>query len=1036
MGIPGSANLLFLGGGAEEEYEIAQSLRFDGGSYLYRTPSSASNRRTWTYSVWVKLAKLGSAQTFLTAYSADNNNSNLGCKYANTTYGTYSLSINLHSQAPKATTAQYKDYTSWMHLVFVFDTPNANQSYRQRIFVNGIEAGDEGYTSLQTQNLDGAINNNIAHRIGQLTTSGHSFEGYLAEAHFVDGQALEPTYFGKFSETTGEWVPIEYTGTYGTNGWYLTFDPSASNGFGHDHSGNGNHWSVSGFSTSSSTYYKDNDNVLDTPTNNCAVWLHGKTGGNGLPGQSQAYADYRANANLYANSGRNSPNAVFASMVFPPNAKSYIEVHYMDVVNGSPAFALGADGNGFGPFIYGSGNYNQDTVISWSGYTGNLDTSISGSWSGTSNAGTFGQGDLVGCAVDTTGSSASVTLYKNGTQVATGTVAAAYSNSIVARCEGSTGSSTAVGVNLNAGQHPFSNLPSGYSGLTTTNFPDPDVPDGRAHFKTNLAAGNQILDTRSAITVAPDALSNTYYLGANIDDPGYFNKGGPNASLGNRSLYGTNSSGFYNNGNVGSSNTPTYNNGYIEFATALSLSGNCYVYWGNTSAGNGSELGAAIRVTYGDGTTATSQLGKTIDYPEGSWTVGNFSFNKRYIGRYTLNNSKTLKKVEISSSMSGRYAAHIAAIVINDSAEIDLGTLTISVEDGSKFSVGDDVYKSSDSFISGTVTGVSGNNVTIRTSEGFIEDTNRRISWADDWTNADLVHRDAATAITDLDWGLTWVKDRANSNNHQWLDSVRGTNKVLESDTDDNERTYSAPSGDSVAWQWKANGSGSSNTVGSINSTASVNTTAGISIVGYTAAGSAGTVGHGLGVAPAAVIMRSRTFDGYSWYVYHQHLASSSYFLRLNNTNAQTFSNDPFGGTAPTSTVFSVGGENVINTHNYIAYCFAEVEGFSKFGKYTGNGSSDGIFLYTGFRPAWFMLKAISDTGEWLIIDSTRDKSNTTNAVLEAHDPTNEAGAEDADMDFLSNGIKFKNTGYYNTSGRTFVYFAFAESPYKYATAR
>lgn len=306
---------------------------------------------------------------------------------------------------------------------------------------------------------------------------------------------------------------------------------------------------------------------------------------------------------------------------------------------------------------------------------------------------------------------------------------------------------------------------------------------------------------------------------------------------------------------------------------------------------------------------------------------------------------------------------------------------------------------------------------------------------------------------------FVWVKGRSVAYNHYLYDSVRGTLKNLFSNLTNAEQTvassltsfdtngFTVGSGTSsinasgstyVAWQWKAGGTAVSNTAGSITSSVSANTTAGFSVLTYTGTGSAATVGHGLGVAPSMIIMRSRTSTGSNgnWVVYHTSLGATNYLV-LNDTAASAANIGAFNNTSPTSSVFSVGTFTGTNGSSLgiIAYCFAPVAGYSAFGKYTGNGSADGPFVYTGLRPRFIMVKRTDSTGNWTIVDTSRNTSNVITNRLYA-DLSN---AEDTDTpcDALSNGFKVRMTSTsWNASGGTYIYMAFAENPFKYANAR
>ena len=236
-----------------------------------------------------------------------------------------------------------------------------------------------------------------------------------------------------------------------------------------------------------------------------------------------------------------------------------------------------------------------------------------------------------------------------------------------------------------------------------------------------------------------------------------------------------------------------------------------------------------------------------------------------------------------------------------------------------------------------------------------------------------------------------------------------------------------------VGWSWLANGgTGSSNSDGAITSTVSANTTAGFSIVKYTATGSATNFGHGLGVAPSVVIIKD--IDGTSgsgWLVGHTGIGMTNY-IKLNATQASTSSTDVFAQNATSSLVY-IGNSAAVSesSKNYIAYCFAEKKGYSKFGSYTGNGGTDGTFIYTGFKPAWVIAKRTdsSSSGAWVMWDNTRSTFNPCDEYLVANANSAES-TTGTPIDIFSNGWKPGSAGACNISGGSFIYLAFAENPF------
>jgi hypothetical protein len=319
-----------------------------------------------------------------------------------------------------------------------------------------------------------------------------------------------------------------------------------------------------------------------------------------------------------------------------------------------------------------------------------------------------------------------------------------------------------------------------------------------------------------------------------------------------------------------------------------------------------------------------------------------------------------------------------------------------------------------------------------------------------------------AGSISDVDFqpDFIWFKNRTIVGDHGLMDAVRGVNGIIHSnDTNaevtsngttnitaftSNGFTYGASylidtgAGTPCTWLWKANGTGSANTVGSINSTVSVNTTAGFSIVTYTGNGVSGaTVGHGLGVAPKMIMVKCLN-AGHDWAVFHKDLTSNNYFLVLNENIAQASGTTKWNDTDPSSTVFTLGtggGVNA-NTQTHVAYCFADVQGYSKFGSYTGNGNTDGTFVYTGFAPKYIMVKDTTTVRNWHVFDTERDGYGKKTHDLKPNLSSTELSVDGVHWyDYLSNGFKVRmptsNADYsdINASGNKYIYMAFAEAP-------
>ena len=291
---------------------------------------------------------------------------------------------------------------------------------------------------------------------------------------------------------------------------------------------------------------------------------------------------------------------------------------------------------------------------------------------------------------------------------------------------------------------------------------------------------------------------------------------------------------------------------------------------------------------------------------------------------------------------------------------------------------------------------------------------------------------------------LVWVKDRTGANNHYWVDAVRGTGKALFSNLTNAESTdtntisafnsngfsingtspnLNTSTNNYVAWQWKEGA------------------TAGFDIVTYTGNGTARTIAHSLGIAPRMIIVKNRASVS-NWCVWHGAFGTASntdyVFLQTTGAKGGSGSLDFWNNTAPTSSVFSLGVDSNVNnnTQAHVAYLFSEVAGFSKFGSYTGNGSTDGPFVFCGVRPKWVMIKRTDTTADWEVLDTSRDSYNGMGALLNPN-LSNAEAVSGPFIDVVSNGFKLRSTNaFFNANGGTYIFAAFAENPFKNSLAR
>jgi hypothetical protein len=320
------------------------------------------------------------------------------------------------------------------------------------------------------------------------------------------------------------------------------------------------------------------------------------------------------------------------------------------------------------------------------------------------------------------------------------------------------------------------------------------------------------------------------------------------------------------------------------------------------------------------------------------------------------------------------------------------------------------------------------------------------------------ITNDANAGDFSPDW--LWVKNRTSGGGtgpHYVLDTTRGNTKDVNTNAAEAEHTESTvllsfdidgfsvgsagvvnnDTDSFVAWQWKANGGSRTTNAEDGNNPAGgyqANTTAGFSIVDYTGTGAAGTMAHGLGAAPDFIMIKNRD-EADDWAVYHSAntAAPETDYLVLNETDATADDATYWNDTAPTSSVFTVATAHNVNAdaEKYMAYCFTSIQGYSKFGSYTGNGDADGTFVYTGFRPKYVMWRRSNDSGGWTIWDDARDSDNEMDKYFYANTTSSEYSGEALRLDFLSNGFKHRHSNSWgNGSDDTYIYIAFAEQPF------
>jgi hypothetical protein len=1144
-GYGGGAGSVIFGRKGVGGYQIERSLRFNSGdqAYLNRTPSTSGNRRTFTFACWIKRSKLvncgSSGQEIFRA--GDSALSAMNFAPSDGPCDALSFKADQGGVSPgSATNAQFRDFSAWFHVVYRIDTTQSTAANRVRVYVNGVEQTWHT-TNYPSQNQELKFNQSgQPHYIG----GKEYFDGYLADIHFIDGQSLGPSSFGE-TNNNGIWDPKEYTGSFGTNGFYLKFDDPAD--LGDDESGNNNDYTPNGLVGVLGADVSVANATGALPIRNTTGTYGGTVAsGNRTDSQSGLQLAMPLRADLTDTSG-NSYTITNTGVAFQSNHSKFYgqsaAFFDSDKVNISNASGLGA---------FGTGDFTVEAYVKF-----------------TDNGHYYGRiiefGSVNNNAFVVDGTTAPFRLRYDGNN-----------NSVYG---------TAGTIPLNKWTHVAAVRNSG-----TLKFYVDGIEGGSHNFTHNLAGGSAQLGN---------------YLGSQLDFDGYMQDlrvyssakytsnftppNNPTNKLPSKeldSLFDSPTEGTQSDTGAGGEVSGNYStmNGLLHIRLATLSNGNLDVTggsltdngWGTIAVPSGKWY-AEVTVTAGGGSTNVMVGVKDIDQ-QGTTDFGAVSRGYGY--------SSSGQKVN-SDSLSSYGASYTNGDVIGIALDLDAGTITF-YKNGSSQGAAFSSISSSYSYhfccfcrtTSDTVAWNFGQRsfaYTPPSNHLAVCTTNLPTpTIADGSTAMDIVTYSGdgtnGRAITGINHSpdLVWIKARNQTDGHNLFDIVRGTTKVIKSNNTNAELTesnsltafnsdgFTVGSNSSnaqvnasgftyVGWTWDAganssktytvkvvsdsgnkyrfddfgssavtleleegstyvfdqsdssnaghplrfsttsNGThgggteyttgvtttgtpgqtgakttivvaasaptlyyycsvhsgmggqantnstaGASNLDGSIQSLVRTNPSAGFSIVTWT--GNSGTVGHGLNAAPGLIISKIRNQSSV-WPV--QHSYDTSQFLTLNTTDAASSGATRFGA-APTNSVFSVGSWWNSNSDG-VAYCFAPVAGYSAFGSYEGNNTTNGPFVYTGFKPRWVLIKNIdSSTQEWVILDTARNTFNVTGKVLYA----NTAGAEqdlgavnDRHIDILSNGFKV-NRGDPLNQAATHIFAAFAEHPFKTARAR
>mgnify|MGYP003630271113 CR=1 FL=1 len=992
-------------------YLIEQSLLFNDGdsAYLNRTPSVAGNRKTWTFSCWVKRASSATNQNIFGAYSDGNNRSQLFFASDGTLY---LQGYNSGSWVLRLITNQtFQDFSTWYHIVAKYDsTPSTPGSSDIQLWVNGTQVTGFSTETYPSQNTEIQINNTVQHGIGRYLGGTNYYDGLMALPILVDGAAQAPTAFGE-TDDDGFWNPIEYTGSYGTNGFQLNFEDTTE--FGKDVSSTRTALTATyvtsvsndgggGFATSPVTFSSVD---IGTASANRKVIV-----GVGIDG----YQGNEAYTSL-------TIGGVAANLIQEQNAASGgrpVALYELDVASGTSADIV-VTFTGTQTKCYSMG------IGVWTIEGGSVfDTVGATTDPGAGNVEIPAGGAVI--AIMTEGNASATYAWANLTENFDNQVRASRQAFSGASKNLSSTTTQAISSNVSGGSQ-FAMLAASFA-------------PGNDYVANNFTASDQLEDTPT--DSADDGIGNFA-----VWDAGRSYLGNFALEEGNTKIVAT-AQDFGVPANIG----VTSGKWYWEI-TALQL----YCYFGivseasmgDTSDGSVAQFDgyggevyiygragmkvskSASQTAYGDSFTTNDVIGVAFDADNGTiWFSKNGTWqNSATTGEITA--GTTTNAAYSSIDMSDYWYPHAHLGYTGDFCIANFGQKPFAYTPPTGFSA------------------IATQNLPAPTIADGSQYFNTVL-----YTGNGTAIGSGGNAITGVGFqpDFVWIKGRDTTFSHQLYDVIRGAEKPLNSNNtgaegsntevltaftsdgftvgsnsgvNQNTKTY-------VGWCWKAGGSASSNTDGSITTSVSANPTAGFSIISYTGNATAGaTLGHGLSSAPKFILAKNRDDGVNAWAGYHVALGGTHRIFL--NTNAAAQDDDGnWYDTNPSSSVVTLGNGGISNKtgDDFIMYAWAEVEGFSKFGSYTGNGSADGPFVYTGFRSAFVMTKRTNSTGDWRMHDTARVPYNPFDGYLRAS--TTEAELSGGDFDFLSNGFKIRNNGgESNASGGAFIYMAFAEHPFQ-----
>jgi len=1028
-GLGGGINsYIFLSSGGGD-YVISRSLRFNSADTpkLTRTPSSASNRKTWTLAFWIKRTTTGSREQIISA--AGSNNTYVEFQSDKLMIEDYNPGIN----SRLLTTRVFRDPSAWYHIVIAMDTTQGTSSNRLKLYVNGVQE-----TVFDTATYPGpdyltSFNNTGEHKIGQFPgNTDFPLNAYLADFHLVDGQQLAPTEFGQFDDA-GVWQPKKFSGAHGTNGFHLDFkDNSSDAALGYDAAGSNNftvtNLTATGGAATNGIAFDGNDKVT-------------------FPGMALGTGNLTFECFFKLDSGTSGFRRILSRTEGGAGNDLIMRVH----------------SNGYMQWYFDSQEHTGSTTVT------------AGVWHHTAIV--RSGSDTIsyyydGTRISTDTSNADMTLnavilaWGNGSEYFTGQIygarltkqalytGASYTVPTSAITTTSQGASSSNVVHLSA----TTSTTTTNSGTTGNGTNDGDPSAVSAYPFGDPVSTDSLIDSPSQ-SVAGETDSG---LGGQIT--------GNYATLNPLDRQSTN--GTLSNGNL---DLKWSSSSWAMFRSTMHVSSGKW-YWEVTLGNNQYPLIGIIPTDYNMNTSTNYWMAQVPNA---------YSFYP-YTGNTYDNTSSAAYATADQQAAGTTYGVALdldAGTMTYYKNGVSLGVAFTGIS--GSFSPAASLYNASnnDSYNFGQRAFVypAPSGFKCLTVENLSEPT---IADGSAYFDTKIYEGDGVDgrSVSGFKFSpdLIWIKGRTTGSNtiqHVLQDTVRGTTSLLSSNesydpsafgthwgyiSSFNSDGFSMTAGaggddhnnyngvDYVSWAWNAGtfGSGTTNnTTGDIPSTVRVSPSSGFSIVKWEGDGQIGrTIGHSLNKTPEFIIAKNLS-AAVRWAVYTKTVGPGNSLI-LNDTTGPTGGTGIWGNANPTSTVFTVGADSEVNTDgsDYIAYCFTPIEGYSAVGSYIGNQNANGPFVYLGFRPRWILLRKADGGGtgyDWHMFDSERDPTNQMSRFLGANTSQQEQvrsdGANYTDMylDFLSNGFKWRNAySSPNNNNASFVYLAFAEHPFNTSRAR